>query len=754
MAPSAVLAHAKGPVLGAIGARLAAGDDDYAPATLLTSAVPLAKAPPPPPPPPPPQAEPTAAPVVELPVLDRTASPLRAAAPPAGAGDVSAEPFPAPVRWFFLHHFVDDKLPLGFYTVPRSRRQLLPLEAYRATLPPALLYPLPPSPAPSAAGAASASSEAGSPAPPPAAGVVDADAAPPSPPLNPAEEAAILYVVSVEARDAALAALRRRVQERLASVRSQRFHARVAELIAAVRQAMPLAMPAVFQRHVEALTAASGSVVVPLGTLAMGRPEEMALLFKLLCDDAGLDCRLVRGWSAEAPNGTDYAWAFVREDHHDAHPWLLVDVATGAKWPCPSDEAAGFVAEDTKTNGVPGPGRPFGCTAVADSPAAGELFMPARTAAAQAPTIVYRKAHLPEIDCACGQVEEFGLMVECSACQRWSHGACRGLDRRQCVPPDFRCWRCQASAAPRTPVIVPPPPPATVVSTLVATVPATPGPASSASASGSAAETPLRVKLVLRLPATPAASPSGTNGGAAAARRGSVPAAARKPSSPGASVAAGAAGRRASASASMLTPPVTPDRRRRSSTATTASGSAAESDGDASTPTSEGMSPSAGSPSLDGAPSASKLRRRDSRSSVGSAGALYAAAAGRRRTSTADFDINDVVATGVVMPSAIKPLEVKPVFTPGWHLCEPAPAEAAAPMEGVAPLSADAGDDLEDDSDEHYMRMHAPFERAEQKRLPIIITQERRGSGPGEGMVRTVSASALPMEVLFEPGAA
>ena len=652
--------------------------------------------------------------------LDMDTAPALRDDVPAAAESMDATAF------FFLHDYVDARLPSGFVTVPRTRRQLPPLAQLRRRRP---VGNLGAAAASDALVPSSSSSSPSTPTPSAADDVAGALHAPSSPLEAPAAttvatEAALVYAVVVEDSDEALASVRRRALERLASVRSHRFQARVAELMAVVRQALPLGGLAAFQRHIDQLTALLQSVVVPLGQLRLGRPEEMALLFKVLCDDAGVDCRLIRGRCSDAPTCSDYAWVFVRDDSVLLAPdvpqhWLLVDIAAGTKYACPSVEAEGYTAEGSAagaaasppghSNGLPGTeaahARPFGgppsIPAVWTLPPHGALT----------------KAHLPPVHCSCGEPEEVGLMIECAQCRAWSHAACRGLDRKSAVPLDFTCWRCSPL----------------VTATLVA-------PAATTSAEG-----PLRVRLVLRAPA-PASTgdesvgaPSTPNRIAAALPSAAAAAAAarRRKLSGQHSLPNGQSGRRWSAGTLGLglsdlylhtglglpSPPETPDRpslgRRHSRDAGLLSMAG------------EGASSGETSPLL-----SPLFRRRDSRDSR--AGSPGVDRTRRRRGSAADFDIDNIVATGFSKAACIKPLEVKPVFTPGWHVVPPDAQPERMPVDGspdVDPLS-------EDDSDAHYARLHAPFEHAEQRRQPIVVTQARVGT---VGVVRTVSAAALDL---------
>jgi hypothetical protein len=671
-----------------------------------------------------------------------TPSPRR---PTAAAGltvattEVTHGTLMAASQFFFLHHFVDVPLPSGFVTLPRGRRQLWPLAALRRMRPAVATAAMPP------------------------ATLVVADALvpagePPTPRVDAEAEVALEYAVLVDDDDAELAALRRRAAERLATVRSHRFQARVAELMALARLALPLATPYLFQRHIAQLTRARGSIVVPLGALRCGRPEEMALLFKVLCDATGTVCRLVRGACADAP-GCDYAWAFVRDDaaattvsagaggdgHDDV--WLLVDVAAGAKHCGTSAEAAAYMAEGVADgpnhHGAPSaPARPFGCAIVLDSPAKSVLkrvHMHAHATAAvhaddddmatdapadddddddTAAVVVLCKTHLPPIDCACGQAEEFGLMVECSRCQRWSHGLCRGLERKAAVPSDFCCWRCTAPAL--APVVV-------------GVVPAGPS--------------PLRLRFILRTPSTPDVArvpthrqPRRSSCSSTSSKGGGSPS-----TGPG---HAGTPGRKASLG--LPTPPETPDRmaadrvrRRRSSLAVAevADLSASPLSSAESSPLPSPLLVGTRDDAMGGAPLL-KMRRRQTPTVLLPA----VARAGRRRSSAAsvaDFDIDNVIATG--LPAAfVPPPEVKPVFTPGWkEAVRLAPATPRSLAEDKNKNSIDDDDDDDSDSDAHYARLHAPFEQAERRRLPIVVTQERRGDGDGRTVVRTVSAAAL-----------
>lgn len=259
------------------------------------------------------------------------------------------------------------------------------------------------------------------------------------------------YVLLVSQQDGDLQAFKQAAIKRLETVRSRRFHAKVMELVAIVRARLAHHHgDSAFWAEMGEHTDRSKSVVVPLGWLRSGLADECSLLLKILCDVCAIDCRLVRG---KGPEDRAHTWNFVRErdDSGLGDKWFLVDVIHNVKHACPSEAASNYLlyqqqqGATSAANGMPAEERPF-------DPSEDSL-----NASGSKDTFVYEDAKTAvrtggvAVICPCDDMEEFGLMVQCSVCSGWSHAVCLNMNERTANSVDYHCWLCTSQHRPVQP---------------------------------------------------------------------------------------------------------------------------------------------------------------------------------------------------------------------------------------------------------------------------------------------------------------
>ena len=317
----------------------------------------------------------------------------------ASADDSSSE-IPSAVKSYFLNNILDEHVCTGFFAVPREFVQLPTLTELR------LITPIP------------------------------------KPPFN----STLTHIFVIDFADDRVAALRKKATERLAATRSKRFAAKIKELLVVLREQFPYIGPYAAHTEISHLTKERNTVVLPVGAIKKVSHEELAVLFKLLCEDAAIDCRVVRG---KNPQNKECAWNFVREDL--LAKWNLVSVVNATMSPNTALEATEYTLEGSadNNNGMP-PDGPFP-----------PLHPPTSSTASAIPGELPAKPRKPVIRCTCHIYEETSPMLTCTSCKKQMHGPCQGFMRLEDLPATFKCQSCIANP--------PPPPPAPVVAPQVPT---------------------------------------------------------------------------------------------------------------------------------------------------------------------------------------------------------------------------------------------------------------------------------------------
>lgn len=288
-------------------------------------------------------------------------------------------------RLYFLYNYLDEPIKSGFFAVPREFVQLPTLKELR------LISTL----------------------------------------QKPSFNSTMSHTFLVDFADEKVIALRKEAAERLAATRSKRFAAKVKELLVVLRERFPHSGPYAAQTEVANLTREKKSMVLSVGSLKKLSHEELAILFKLLCEDAHIECRVVRG---KNPQNKDCAWGFVREDAHQK--WNLVSVVSGTMV-TNSMEAQEYTREGGSDNGAPPDGL-FPSTVVT------ETLLAAAVWKLEPHLVVLSKSNKPLIHCHCHLYEETSPMVTCVACKRLMHGPCQGYSRIEDLPSIFKCVACVA----------------------------------------------------------------------------------------------------------------------------------------------------------------------------------------------------------------------------------------------------------------------------------------------------------------------
>jgi len=206
-------------------------------------------------------------------------------------------------KFFFQYNYLDEPIDFGFYSIPRETSKLISLEEIRKSS---------------------------------------------SCPLNPSKIPPIPYAIVIQSDDEKFEKLRREARERTNASRSKRFLAKIKEFLSIIKEYFPYCGTGNIAAEFSSLASERNSIILPIGALRKASSEEFSILFKILCQDSSIACRVVRG---KNPSNKNYAWNFVREDINSK--WMFVNVVEGTVIAANTLQAKEYLVENGKGNGAP-----------------------------------------------------------------------------------------------------------------------------------------------------------------------------------------------------------------------------------------------------------------------------------------------------------------------------------------------------------------------------------------------------------------